>query len=89
MRLAQDTGVVLMDGHGFDAPEWSVRVSLANLNADDYIAIGQRLSAMLDEYAEVWKTEGTRTSDSSRSAPTLALRMAINLSVWEFGFWLP
>lgn len=44
-----------MDGHGFDAPEWSVRVSLANLNADDYIAIGQRLSAMLDEYAEVWK----------------------------------
>ena len=57
VRLAQDTGVVLMDGHGFDAPEWSVRVSLANLNADDYIAIGQRLSAMLDEYAEVWKTE--------------------------------
>ena len=52
VRLAQDTGVVLMDGHGFDAPEWSVRVSLANLNADDYIAIGQRLSAMLDEYAE-------------------------------------
>ena len=49
---------MLMDGHGFDAPEWSVRVSLANLNADDYIAIGQRLSAMLDEYAEVWKTEG-------------------------------
>lgn len=57
VRLAQDTGVVLMDGHGFDAPEWSVRVSLANLDADDYIAIGQRLSAMLDEYAEVWKTE--------------------------------
>ena len=47
VRLAQDTGVVLMDGHGFDAPEWSVRVSLANLDADDYIAIGQRLSAML------------------------------------------
>ena len=57
VRLAQDTGVVLMDGHGFDAPEWSVRVSLANLNADDYIAIGQRLSAMLADYAEVWKTE--------------------------------
>ena len=58
VRLAQDTGVVLMGGHGFDAPEWSVRVSLANLDADDYTAIGQRLSAMLDEYAEVWKTEG-------------------------------
>ena len=58
VRLAQDTGVVLMDGHGFDAPEWSVRVSLANLNADDYIAIGQRLSAMLADYAEVWKAGG-------------------------------
>ena len=55
VRLAQDTGVVLMDGHGFDAPEWSVRVSLANLNADDYIAIGQRLSAMLADYAEVFQ----------------------------------
>ena len=57
VRLAQDTGVVLMDGgHGFDAPEWwSVRVSLANLNADDYIAIGQRLSAMLDVRRGVWK----------------------------------
>lgn len=89
MRLAQDTGVVLMDGHGFDAPEWSVRVSLANLNADDYIAIGQRLSAMLDSTPRYGRRRGTRTSDSSRSAPTLALRMAINLSVWGFGFWLP
>lgn len=60
VRLAQDTGVVLMDGHGFDAPEWSVRVSLANLNADDYIAIGQRLSAMLADYAETWKAEMSR-----------------------------
>ena len=31
----QDTGVVLMDGHGFDAPNGRC-VSLANLNADDY-----------------------------------------------------
>ena len=60
VRLAQDTGVVLMAGHGFDAPEWSVRVSLANLNADDYIAIGQRLSAMLADYAETWKAEMSR-----------------------------
>ncbi len=55
VRLARDTGVVLMDGAGFDAPAWSVRVSLANLDADDYAVIGQRIAAMLDEYARAWK----------------------------------
>lgn len=57
VRLAHDTGVVLMDGAGFDAPEWSVRVSLANLDTDDYAVIGQRIASMLDEYAEAWKAE--------------------------------
>ena len=57
VRLARDTGVVLMDGAGFDAPEWSVRVSLANLNADDYAAIGAAIGAMLDDYAQAWKAE--------------------------------
>ncbi|EFA22618.1 aspartate 4-decarboxylase [Bifidobacterium gallicum DSM 20093 = LMG 11596] len=55
VRLAQDTGIVLMDGGGFDAPEWSVRVSLANLYIDDYETIGTHLTAMMDEYAAVWK----------------------------------
>lgn len=30
-RLAEKSGVVLMHGGGFGGPEWSVRVSLANL----------------------------------------------------------
>lgn len=57
VRLARDTGIVLMNGPGFDAPDWSVRVSLANLNIDDYVTIGKHVSAMLDEYAGVWKSE--------------------------------
>lgn len=57
VRLARDTGVVLMDGHGFDAPDWSVRVSLANLDTADYAVIGQRIAAMLAEYADAWKAE--------------------------------
>lgn len=57
IRLAQDTGVVVMDGHGFDAPEWSNRVSLANLDADDYVMIGKRISEMLAEYADAWRSE--------------------------------
>ena len=31
-RLAQETSLVLLNGGGFDGPEWSVRASLANLN---------------------------------------------------------
>ena len=57
VRLARDTGVVLMDGHGFDAPTWSVRVSLANLDTADYAVIGTRIATMLDEYAQAWKAE--------------------------------
>lgn len=57
IRLAHDTGVVVMDGHGFDAPLWSVRVSLANLDADDYVRIGERISGMLGEYHDAWLAE--------------------------------
>ncbi len=60
VRLAHDTGVVLMDGAGFDAPEWSVRVSLANLDTDDYATIGKHIASMLDEYAQAWKGEKSR-----------------------------
>lgn len=58
VRLARDTGIVVMNGPGFDAPDWSVRVSLANLNIDDYVTIGKHLSAMLEDYMKVWKSEG-------------------------------
>lgn len=57
VRLAHDTGIVVMDGGGFDAPDWSVRVSLANLDIDAYEQIGARLTAMLADYAAVWKRE--------------------------------
>ena len=50
--LAARKGVVLMYGPGFSAPEGTVRVSLANLNADDYVEIARRLFELLDEYYE-------------------------------------
>ncbi len=31
-RLAKETSLVLLNGGGFDGPEWSIRASLANLN---------------------------------------------------------
>ena len=42
-RLAEKSGVVLMHGGGFGGPDWSVRVSLANLPEDTYPKIGQFL----------------------------------------------
>ncbi|MFE8937049.1 bifunctional aspartate transaminase/aspartate 4-decarboxylase [Streptomyces sp. NPDC007872] len=57
-RLAQQTGVVLLNGGGFDGPEWSVRVSLANLDDLDYLKIGHHLRAIFDAYAEEWRASG-------------------------------
>lgn len=56
-RLAEKSSVVLLNGGGFAGPEWSVRVSLANLNDDDYKTIGQRLDETMEDYVEAWKNE--------------------------------
>ncbi|MET8470581.1 bifunctional aspartate transaminase/aspartate 4-decarboxylase [Streptomyces sp. NPDC006422] len=54
-RLAQQTGVVLLNGGGFEGPEWSVRVSLANLDDLDYLKIGHHLRGIFDDYAAEWR----------------------------------
>ena len=54
-RLAKETSLVLLNGGGFDGPEWSIRASLANLNEKDYVIIGQGIKRILDEYAKSWK----------------------------------
>ncbi len=50
--LAKEKGVVLMYGPGFDAPEDTVRVSLANLDKEDYVELASRIYELLDEYYE-------------------------------------
>ncbi len=54
-RLAEQTGVVLLNGGGFEGPEWSVRASLANLDDLDYLKIGHHLRAIFDDYIAEWK----------------------------------
>ncbi|MFF2556739.1 bifunctional aspartate transaminase/aspartate 4-decarboxylase [Nocardia sp. NPDC058058] len=49
-RLAEQGSIVLLNGGGFDGPQWSVRVSLANLRQDSYARIGQWLRQIMDEY---------------------------------------
>ncbi|NML23137.1 aspartate 4-decarboxylase [Pseudoflavitalea sp. G-6-1-2] len=54
-RLAEKTGVVLLNGGGFDGPEWSIRVSLANLPTESYPVIGKAITQIMREYVNAWK----------------------------------
>ena len=56
--LADDAGVVLLPGGGFDGPAWSVRVSLANLDDDCYLAVGAAIAGVLGDYVAVWRSGG-------------------------------
>jgi len=49
-RLAEDHGIVLLNGGGFEAPEWSLRVSLANLNDEVYEEIGRGVRSIARGY---------------------------------------
>jgi aspartate 4-decarboxylase len=56
-RVAELSSVVLMDGGGFGGPRWSIRVSLANLNDEDYAQIGNYMRKAAEQYVEAWKSE--------------------------------
>jgi aspartate 4-decarboxylase len=53
--LAERYGTVLLNGSGFAGPDWSVRVSLANLDDAAYEQIGEQLRSMLDIAVERWR----------------------------------
>ncbi len=57
VNLAQERSVVLLDGGGFDAPNMSVRVSLANLPDEAYAEIGKSISWLLEQYYNHWKSK--------------------------------
>ncbi len=50
IRLAQEAGVVLLPGRGFEVLHPSARISLANLKEIDYIKIGKTIRKLLEEY---------------------------------------
>ena len=60
-RLAEHSGVVLMHGGGFGGPDWSVRVSLANLPEDTYPKIGQYLRETAQSYVNEWRATQKKT----------------------------
>jgi aspartate 4-decarboxylase len=54
-RLAEQHGIVLLNGGGFDAPDWSLRVSLANLPDDVYDDIGRGVRSIARGYRDAYE----------------------------------
>lgn len=55
LNLAEQSSIVLLGGSGFHGPEWSIRISLANLKDESYSKIGEVLHNILKDYASSWK----------------------------------
>jgi len=63
VRLAEERGVVLLDGGGFDAPQMSVRVSLANLPDAAYEPVGRAIAELLADYYARWQATAAAGGD--------------------------
>jgi aspartate 4-decarboxylase len=65
-RLAEDHGIVLLNGGGFEAPDWSLRVSLANLDDDVYDEIGRGVRSIARGYRHAF--EASKPGEQSQRA---------------------
>ena len=69
-RLAEDHGIVLLNGSGFAAPDWSVRISFANLDDHVYDDIGRALRAIARGYRQAY--EASMGKSGQAAAPQKA-----------------
>ena len=60
-RLAEDHGIVLLNGSGFAAPDWSVRISFANLEDHVYDDIGRAVRAIARGYYQAYQAATGKT----------------------------
>jgi len=66
-RLAENHGIVLLNGGGFEAPDWSLRVSLANLADEVYEDIGRGVRSIARSYRDAFEA-AKHTEKSQRAA---------------------
>jgi aspartate 4-decarboxylase len=57
--LAEKFSTVLLNGSGFAGPDWSVRVSLANLPDESYSKIGGQLTTAVQVAVDAWKAQAS------------------------------
>jgi aspartate 4-decarboxylase len=73
-RLAEDHGIVLLNGGGFDAPDWSLRVSLANLDDDAYEDIGRGVRSIARGYRAAYDAQKDAQKSKKQGKPASARR---------------
>ena len=61
-RLAEAHGIVLLNGGGFEAPNWSLRVSLANLSDESYADIGRGVRTVARGYRDAYEASKTKST---------------------------
>jgi aspartate 4-decarboxylase len=64
-RLAEDHGIVLLNGGGFEAPNWSLRVSLANLPDEAYEDIGRGVRTVARGYRDAYEASKSNMAHAS------------------------
>jgi aspartate 4-decarboxylase len=65
-RLAEAHGIVLLNGGGFEAPEWSLRVSLANLPDEAYENIARGVRSIARGYRDAYEAAKAAQKGSER-----------------------
>lgn len=66
-RLAKDYGIVLLNGGGFEAPDWSVRVSFANLEGYVYDDIGRAVREIALIYRDAYEASLAAEAKAARN----------------------
>lgn len=69
-RLAENYGIVLLNGGGFEAPDWSLRVSLANLPDEAYEDIGRGVRSVARGYRDAFEASKRAAKLSEPALPT-------------------
>ncbi|HWG39412.1 MAG TPA: hypothetical protein VN658_02590 [Candidatus Acidoferrales bacterium] len=67
-RLAEAYGIVLLNGGGFEAPDWSLRISRANLSDDVYDDIGRGVRSIARSYRDAYEAS-KRAKEASEPVP--------------------
>jgi aspartate 4-decarboxylase len=65
-RLAEEHGIVLLNGGGFEGPDWSVRVSFANLDDYVYDDIGRAVRAIAQGYGRAFEASKSQVKASAK-----------------------
>jgi aspartate 4-decarboxylase len=60
-QLAEVHGIVLLNGGGFEAPDWSLRVSFANLPDEAYEDIGRGVRTIARGYRDAFEASKAAT----------------------------